>query len=344
MYTSGQYLKGLRKPSLIWKEISEQIQRRVPHDVGVHGAYDTGNIGDRAIGKIFKNNLESQGYDTHLFSGQIEGSNSQMRVLGGGGVLHDWLGIDYLKNRLKYVTGSANSYILGVGVPGFQTNSARELVSKTFPQINLITVRDELSRQNIVEVSDVDVKVTADPAFLYEDPQVQPSVRTGVNFRPWFEEKETLSDSILKYHFGYEDLADAQDAYLRNVKMICRSLEDPVFIPFEPRDEDFARRHLDIPIMEYESSVETTLKRVSSVERMVTTRYHSLIFAAICRKPVLTLAYAPKVEQVAERLDIPYYKPHKEVPLSFSSVSNLSELRSKARNNFALLFDHIDEH
>lgn len=314
------------------------VVRRMPHDIGVQGSYRTGNIGDRALGEQFKAQIERRGYRTELFGMGTTASSAPRRILGGGGVLHDWYGVDHLKKRLKYVSGGEEGYAIGVGAPGFHSEEARSLVSRVLPKIDLITVRDEWSKSNIEAVCDADVTVTACPAFLYDDPEAPASGRTGVNFRPYFGEKDDMSDSALKQHFGYTELEGATERYIRNAQQICESVENPVFIPFTAEDEKFAKKHLDIPIWPYQFSVEKTLKRVSSVDQMVATRYHSLIFAAICRKPILPVAYEPKVEQVAERLELPYYKPHKDIAIEFSPPSNVDQLQADAERNFDLLF------
>lgn len=342
MISKNSLEKAVHDPSgaiqYLWNRSRNEVRRRIPHEVGVQGSYETGNIGDRALGEQFKLQFSQEGYRTRSFGNQTTSSNAPIRILGGGGVLHDWYGTDHLETRLNYVNGGEKKLILGVGVPGFKSEKAQSLVSQVLPEMDAITVRDERSKSNIETVCDTDVTVTACPAFLYEDPQVDTTGRTGVNFRPYFDEKEDMSDSALKEYFGYEDIEGATSAYIENAQSICRQVENPVFIPFTSQDEEFARKYLEIPIYDYEFSVRKTLRRVSEVERMVATRYHSLIFAAICGKPVLPIAYEPKVEQVAERLNVPYYKPHKEVSVEFTDVSNVEQLRTAARENFEIAF------
>jgi polysaccharide pyruvyl transferase WcaK-like protein len=325
----------------LWNQSRNQIKRWNPHEIGVQGSYKTGNIGDRALGEQFKSQFQQEDYRTSLFGKQTTSSNSPTRVLGGGGVLHDWYGTKHLEKRLNYVNSGDNKLILGVGAPGFKSKEARSLASQILPKMDAITVRDEWSKSNIEAVCDADVTVTACPVFLYEDPQAEITGRTGVNFRPYFDEKDDMSDAALKEYFGYEDINDATTAYIDNAQLICQRVENPVFIPFTPRDEEFARKFLEIPVYDYENSVQKTLKRVSEVERMVATRYHSLIFAAICGKPVLPIAYEPKVEAVAERLKVDYYKPHKDIDVKFEDVSNVKQMRTAAKENFEIAFQEI---
>lgn len=341
MYSVQSLIYGLNNPTEAAREVNRQIRRRTSHDFGVQGSYETGNIGDRALGEIFKKEIQNRGRSVEIFNNNVESSNTPNRVLGGGGVLHDWYGTEHLKKRLTYVSGGEKGFAIGVGVPGFQSPEAREIVSQILPDLDLITVRDEWSKSNIQSVCDADVTVTACPAFLYSDPQEPASERTGVNFRPYFGEKEDMSDSALKQYFGYEDLEGATSRYIKNAQQICKAVKNPVFIPFTPKDEEFAQQHLNVPIWPYKFSVKDTLKRVSNVDKMVATRYHSLVFAAICGKPVLPLAYEPKVEQIAERLEIPYYKPHKDIEIEFSIPSNVNKIQSDARRNFEMIFQAV---
>ncbi|WP_079990778.1 polysaccharide pyruvyl transferase family protein [Haloarcula sp. CBA1127] len=342
MQGSRKILKGIKNPEAIPPAVKQVIKRNIPHDVGVQGSYRTGNIGDRALGEIFKSNLKTNGYRTYLFDKNIQQSNTSIRILGGGGVLHDWYGTEHLQKRLNYVISGERGFIIGVGAPGFHSETARSLISEMLPQIEMITVRDERAKNNIQRICDVDVTVTACPAFLYDDPNLETSEKTGVNFRPYFDEKEDMSDEVLKNYFGYEDLKKATERYIANARNICGQLENPVFIPFQAGDEEFARKYLDIPILEHKFSVKETLNRISRMKRMVTTRYHSLVFAATCGKPVLPLAYEPKVEAIANRLDVPAYKPHKEISFEFTPVSNVNSIRKSARQNFELLYEHLE--
>lgn len=340
MYSLNQIKSGILNPysavNKISEDIQHQIKRRKPHNYGIQGSYRTGNIGDLALGQQFKYQIQNAGYTAKAFKRTTVSSNTSNRILGGGGVLHDWYGVDHLKQRLAYVSGGENGYIIGVGVPGFQSVEACELVCEVLPQMEKITVRDQWSKKNIKSICDVDVEVTACPALLYDDPDVDSNGMTGVNFRPYFNEP-MKSDMILKKYFEYNDLENAHSRYIENVKRISNSIENPIFIPFHKKDKKFANKYLDIPTYPYEFSVEKTLNRVSEVDRMVATRYHSLVFAAICGKPVLTLAYSPKVRSLADRLSVDSYRPQKRVPLEFSSVSNVCHLKQKAKKNFSSL-------
>lgn len=329
-------LESPYKAKLKLGRLSCRYKRYLPHDIGVSGSYYTGNIGDRAIGQIIKRELSDRGYRTFLYSrgeGEKSGSTT-LNILGGGGVLHDWQGTEMLRNRLEFL--SAGDAIVGVGAPGIRSIEARRIVRDRLSKVELVTVRDERSKQILEKVCGIDVQVTACPAWLHSDPDVNPRSRTGINFRPWFD----LPAATLTNYFGYEEGIDTDRGYrryIKNAQRICDAMNDPIFIPFKQKDEMFARRHLDVDVLEYDFSVQRTLERVSSVDRMVCTRYHSLVFAGVCRTPVLPIAYAPKVASLADRLDVTAFKPYDEIPVQFQVPKNVSTLEAEALRNFDLL-------
>ncbi|MFC4987849.1 polysaccharide pyruvyl transferase family protein [Saliphagus infecundisoli] len=339
MYSLEQIRKGLRYPAMAEREMHYQWQRVrsvLPHDIGIQGSYRTGNIGDRALGRTFSGKLSAMGYRPRTFGRNTEYSRAPVHILGGGGVLHDWYGTDHLRQRLNFV--SEGGAVIGVGVPGFKTTEGRELVRSGLSDVELVTVRDKWSRDRLAPHYDGDIHVTACPTLIRHDPDVPSSGRTGVNFRQWFH----LDPEIMSYYFDYDGVTNfnrAQDRYLANITRICEELDDPVFIPFHEKDETFAHEHLDIEVLPYEFSVRKTLERVSSVDRMVATRYHSLVFATICETPALAIAYEPKVSSLADRVGVQSYKPHTSIPVEFDSIANRDDVRRTAERNFRLLDD-----
>lgn len=311
-----------------------QLNAALPHDVSVQGSYTTGNIGDRAIGEIILKELTSRGFQTEIFNKGQSWSNADRKILGGGGVIHDWYNTRDLKRRLSFL--GKGDVILGVGAPGIQSEKARSLVQEKLPELSLITTRDQRSKRVIQSVCDVNVEVTACPAWLQIPSKTPSSGRTGINARPWFH----LPPETLSYYFDYgKDIntEEAHSKYISNINRICGAVENPTFIPFTKEDEEFAHNHLDIDVQDYEFSVKETLHQVNQVDQMVTTRYHSLVFASLCRTPVLPISYAPKVTSLAERLDINSYSPHEDIPVKFQNPSNISKMQKEAKRNFELL-------
>lgn len=339
MYSLQQLATGLQHPSAAKRELSvhwQQARSHLPHDIGIQGSYHTGNIGDRAIGRTLSSYLSEMGLRTQTFGMRVKRSNAPMHILGGGGVLHDWYGTDHLRRRLRFVSDGGAA--IGVGVPGFKTREGRELIRSGLSDVELVTVRDDWSRRRLEPYYEGSIHVTACPTLIRKDPEETLSHRTGVNFRRWFHKDSQIMSDYFDYDAGL-DLDAAQENYLDNIRRICNTVEDPVYIPFHKKDERFAEEYLNIEILPYRFSDRVTLERVSAVEKMVCMRYHSLVFAIICNKPVIPLAYEPKVSQLADRVGVSSYLPHEFVPTDFERPKDVDDIKQDALENFRLLSD-----
>jgi polysaccharide pyruvyl transferase WcaK-like protein len=238
---------------------------------------------------------------------------------------------------MDWVSGSNKGAIIGVGVPGFKKAESEQLVKRKLPEVDIITVRDEWSKKTLENYYEGEIHVTACPAFLLDPPEGKSSNRTGVNFRPW----PNYPSEIMSYHFDFErglNISEAKSRYITNIQNICDRLDNPIFIPFAAEDENFARNHLDIDVYPYEFSVKKTLERVVNVDKMVSMRYHSLVFSAITETPTLALAYQPKVAALANRLGVESYLPHDtDIRVRFQHPSGVDRLETLANRNFELM-------
>lgn len=344
MYSIKQILKGIRSPKLIQNELLFHINSFRSFDYAYNGAFITSNtnIGDRAIAKSFAHQVKQQGRTVKRFPTRIEKTRSKVHVIGGGSILRDCGAsvdskkISLLENRLNWVTQNERGAIIGAGVPGFKEEQSKKIAESKLSDVELITVRDEWSYNNIKKYCDTQVYLTACPVFLLNDPDMETHEYTGVNFRPW----PNYSSEVMSYHFEFDniDVDLAKEKYIENANRICDRIDDAKFIPFSDKDEDFAKDNLDLDVFPYVPSVEKTLQRVSQANNMVSTRYHSLIFSAITKTPVLPIAYQPKVSELAKRLDVPFYYPHdSNIQVAFEEPSNVNKLEKLARRNFDLL-------
>ena len=263
MYSLDQIKKIIKNPQLVKSELrrsKHRIRAIRNFDYAVTGAYWTGNIGDRAIAEATKERLSQEGRNAALFTSSINTTNSEVHMLGGGGVLRDCRAaaedtpINALKYRMDWVSGSNKGAIIGVGVPGFKKAESRKLVKRKLPHVDIITVRDKWSKKTLKNYYEGEIYVTACPAFLLDSPEGKGSNRTGVNFRPW----PNYPSEIMSYHFDFEygiNISEAKSSYIKNIRNICNELEDPIFIPFAAEDETFAWKYLDIDVCPYEFSV-----------------------------------------------------------------------------------------
>lgn len=200
---------------------------------------------------------------------------------------------------------SARRVGVGIGVGTFTKSSRKFLRARSsLGEYNHLLVRDDESRENARSiVGDLSVSVSADlvfarrfwcPAELRRASSLTTGRRVGFVLRRWSHDGSA--------HLG--PMASAIDA-LRH-----RGVEVTVFL-LEGSDEDVVRSKLpSVPYVVWRPSdargsqdeLSTFLRRLASVDLIVTTRAHGAIAGACLGVPAICVAIEPKLQIVAEML------------------------------------------
>lgn len=234
-------------------------------------------------------------------------------ISGGGGLLQDTTGVRTIQYYLGMVQ-IARMFrkpvmFFAQGIGPIRTQQGRDLVRKVANHVQLITVRDDPSRDLLKDIG-VNVPplyVTADPVLVHE-PAPPPRVdellaregvapdglKVGVSVRPWHEPPTPL---------------EAIGAALRRLAE-ARGCQIVVF-PFQ-HNEDMApveklaglvgpaarvvRGQYDTPELQ---------GLIGRMDLAVAMRLHCDIFAATMHVPMLGLSYDPKVRQFLELVGAP---------------------------------------
>jgi polysaccharide pyruvyl transferase WcaK-like protein len=112
-----------------------------------------------------------------------------------------------------------------------------------------------------------------------------------------------------------------------------------VHVPFCAEDDLFARvalRGLDVQFQKFVPDVNCVIQQVARCEAFVATRYHALVFALGCGRPVFTVAYASKSQNLLDDIGVPQdaYITNKDLELNDSV--QLPEFDSEAAKYFTL--------
>jgi polysaccharide pyruvyl transferase WcaK-like protein len=276
-------------------------------DVVLQGSFRTSNIGDMAIGMVLANFLNSLNVSHHmvgLIRGELDFTRYRAQIISGGGVIRDYPG-EYLKARLKPINDVEMSMAIGVGVPGIRTEEGRAYV-KRMEEMSSITVRDERSKNILNKYLDREVRVTACPGFL-----LKPSVESVMD--QYLEgDQERIGLNLIPY--SLPGTGGEGDLKSKNYNKITQGIREYIhssnahfyFIPHTVHDQLSPQEILPdceitcLPLQDPPS----TLHTVSMMDKMITTRYHSLIFSIISDRPVYPMAYAPKITSLATRLGL----------------------------------------
>ncbi len=245
-------------------------------------------------------------------------------VIGGGGLFHDYWGADpdtLLTDRhwgIAYYAGCAflaalhrkRLALFAVGVGPLVSGHGIGLTRAICEAASLISVRDSASRDLLIGIGvpPLSIHVTADPAFAFRPPaRANPpiSIRQpvlGVSVRNW---------SIgVDPGFLERELAAALDLYLDATQ------GSVLFFPFQQiegaqeDDRAIAQRVLaKMRFAEHASIAQAaTFDRIYDALRgcrvILGMRLHALIFAATLGIPAVALSYDPKIDALANSLHL----------------------------------------
>ena len=276
-------------------------------------------------------------------------------VLGGGGLFHDYHGVDEATTFSRLHWGltfcamfPALAAMLGkpfvvhaVGVGPLATDAGRRYTRLTFDRADVATVRDEASAALLADLG-VDpgrIAVTADPAVLIATAPADLVAtrmsglgitasrrRIGVALRSW-------GTPEAEAHWQ-TTLATALD------RIITTLGADVVFVAFQaadgaaPGDRDCARRvsalmsHQDaIHVVDAELWPTEMQGVLATCDVVVAMRLHAVLLAANAAVPVVALAYDPKVTAATRALGLEDYA----IDLASATAERIAERVEQAQ-------------
>ncbi len=305
----------------------------------IAGYHGYGNCGDEAILQAMTTNIRKMAADVNItalsyrpdFTKTEYGINSVQRfnipqvlsairqsdiILSGGGTLlqngtstRSLLYYLSIIKAAKHFKKRVMLYANGIGPVMGRLN--RRLVKSVVDTVDVITLREKLSEQDLrsIGVTNPNVTVTADPAFKLESiasveaeellkAEGIPSdgQRVAVCVRAWS-----------KAQYG--------DDYVVKIARVCddivKSGKNVVLLPMEfPKDIEISGRVCSAMkqksyMLEKRYTPEQILGIIGRFDLMISMRLHSLIFAAVQNVPMVGIIYDPKIEYYLRELDMP---------------------------------------
>jgi polysaccharide pyruvyl transferase CsaB len=210
-----------------------------------------------------------------------------------------YLGVVWLAIKLKKAV-----VFCGQGVGPVTSGIGRRLMKSIADKVDLITVRDEQSANDLLEmgITSPPIYVTADPVFVlkkndfspHQDNQsgkVQPTA--GISIRDWplFNEKDQLVVAKLADH-----LSD--------------SGWQIIFLPFHyPTDFTACLRVKQLmkspaQVIDKVLTAREAGSIIGSLDLLIGMRLHSLILAAVAGVPFIGISYDPKIKRFLNQLGL----------------------------------------
>lgn len=304
----------------------------------ISGYYGFKNIGDEAILEAIINTLSSLNSSwevivlshnpkqtTKIFKVRSVSRRNYIEIYthlrtidllisGGGGLLQDYtslgsliyyLSIIYLAKKLK-----KKVMIYAQGIGPLNSKVGKFLVRFVLSQVDLITLRDEGSKQILegLNIRRPPIYITADPVFNLKSvreerideilnmenlsfPASASSPLIGISLREW----EGLNK---------EQVAEVGDYLAREWKA------EIVFLPMQPQDlvvcqEVSAKMKEPSKIIKGEYLPSEWLGIISKFNLILGMRLHCLIMAMVASVPLLGIVYDPKVQEFLKLTSVP---------------------------------------
>ncbi|MBQ7793178.1 MAG: polysaccharide pyruvyl transferase CsaB [Clostridia bacterium] len=235
---------------------------------------------------------------------------TKMLISGGGTLMQDGTSTKSLLYYLWIIRAAAMFgkkvmlYANGIGPLNSERNRTR--TKKVLNRVNLITLRDEASREELekIGVTVPHIEVTADPAFRLEfDEKASDGNFDGdkdymlVSVRPW---KENSCDFC-------EALTAACDYAYEKYDL------ETVFLPMHTKtDEEITEKirtamRAKSQVLKTDYNINRLLSIFSGMKLCIGMRLHTLIYSAVTCVPLVGIVYDPKVSGFLDYIGISNY-------------------------------------
>jgi polysaccharide pyruvyl transferase CsaB len=234
-------------------------------------------------------------------------------VLGGGGILKDEgprIPLELFTTALVARLLRREVALLAVGVGPFYTRSGRWLAMATARLATVRTVRDADSARELAALGVARVRLGADPTFDLGSAGDPPDPRRDrltrrvvVSLRPWFlrAPDREARQSVLRGAVAGALEPLAADGWAVDALSLYwpRDHAESTALAADAR----LGGRVDAPTGEMDW--DELSGRVRDADLVVAMRYHAVAAAATAGRPVIALAYEPKVRALAAELGIP---------------------------------------
>ena len=222
---------------------------------------------------------------------------SDVLISGGGSLLQD---ITSLKSLIYYIAIIATAiafgkkvYIFAQGFTPFRTKFGELLTKFVLKYCEKISVRDLKSKELLKNLG-IESELVADPVYGV---QIIPSEHNGIGVQ--LRNFEGLNDDFL------EGLANAIAKNFSGQKIKLFSLQDSVDLAVIDKFAGILASKELITEIYKNTSVAETIKEITSLEYIISMRFHSDLIALKAGVKVLGINYDVKVKTLSEEVGFP---------------------------------------
>lgn len=352
------------------------------HRIVISGYYGFNNIGDESILKAVVENLQDRIPDIEItVLSNNPGSTrdkfgvravdrrsivqivksiagSDLLISGGGSLLQD---VTSRKSILYYLAVMwiamffrKKVFIYSQGIGPVNSPFNRKIMIKTLSRADYIVVRDEGSREFLLEcgMKDDKMMVTADPVIRIRKPDLEQGKRILEEADFDFDTDRPAIGIAIKGNIKDEDFLS--EVCLGIKELIARYDARIVLIPFHfsedmPITEEVQRRVGEkVACISRKCLTGEMLSIIGNMDLLVGVRLHSLIHAAIMEVPMIGISYDPKVNSFMKSMDLRAmcsvydFKGEYLVEEYEKVMKNKEKLLGKVRRNKEFLIEKLN--
>lgn len=235
-------------------------------------------------------------------------------ISGGGSLLQDATGkmsIPYYLGLIKLAQiAKAKTAFFAQGVGPIKSRFYLKCISNVLRKMDLVTVRDNQSKQLLNEIGVNDIIVCADPVFFLQ-PAKKEIIRNilideeipfnekgpwvGVGIRDWSNNEKMINEMAI----GLDKLIATHDAQIILMpfhKSVDYSIQAEIMNKMEANKQTY--------ILKEQYQANELMGICSHLDLMIGMRLHSLIFAARQRVPLIGISYDIKIDSFLEELQM----------------------------------------
>ncbi len=228
---------------------------------------------------------------------------ADLLISGGGSLLQDATSI---RNTYYYLSIMSMAKMLGKkvmlyaqGIGPLYNNSTRRAVAKVLKHVDYITVRDEISKEELLSlgITNVPIQVTADAVLAMHDPDLS----IGENILSQYAMDLTKKRIGIAVRSWKSDTAYRSELAKALTKLKERDKVEAIFIPMShPEDTEEAKAICALMpqsgvVLEGPFNTTELLALSGSIDVMIGIRLHALVFSSLLKKPVIGISYDPKI-------------------------------------------------
>lgn len=234
--------------------------------------------------------------------------DSDMLISGGGSLLQDVTGLKSLIYYLgvirlaRWLGKPVFFYAQGIGP--VNSKIGRLLMRWLVNKVDYITVRDESSRQDLLEmgVTKPPVQVTADPVLGLEEKFVDQAIGQRILEGAGLDlsiERRLVGVSVREW----QGLTDYKGVVAEICDKLARVGYQVVFLPMHFPDDlqtsEEVKELMEQPavVLSQRYSVVEMASLIANMDFMLGMRLHALILAAVMHVPPVAISYDPKIDR-----------------------------------------------